>query len=361
MLLACLIIFLPTHFFNTIIYKKVSSKYRPIPFPHLPHLWYDEKNTPERMLFMRKLLPLLLLFLLTVFPPQAFAGPYTLTEDGVPLPFYDYAFSGDPVASFASDSLQWQIESFELDGTLCYLTKLWMAQPGRQIGKATADWQQNVMDTADIALRSPDASLLINASGYVSPIYRWIPENYPGDNSEYYFTPLGSLTVTGGETFRCLEGVPYYGLTLSEDGLHLHVGDDPLQVLAGNPSQTWSFYVQCPIIRDYQSILDPEWDFTKRSAMRTIIAKMDGNNYIALTVTRKGGFGLTMQQCVDFLLAELGPEWAYNLDGGPSSALMYRNRRGRLIPVWENGQENVDIMTFSQLPEDESTPVMEGK
>lgn len=312
---------------------------------------------------MRRLLPLLLLlsFLLMLFPLHAVAGPYTIPEERIPLPFYKYSFSGETMASFSSDSLQWRIESFELDGTLCYLTKIWMADPGRQIGKTTADWQQNVMDTADIARRAPEASLIINASGYVSPVYRWIPDNYPGDNSEYYFTPLGSLTVTDGETFRCLEGVPYYGLSLGADGLHLHVGDDPLEVLEAAPSQTWSFYVECPVIRDYTSILDPDWDFTKRSAMRTIIAKMDANNYITLTVTRKGGFGLTMRQCVDFLLAELGPEWAYNLDGGPSSALMYRNNGGRLIPVWENGQENVDIMTFSPLPEDDSQPLMEER
>ena len=309
---------------------------------------------PERMLSMRKAICLFLLLLL--FPLHALAGPYTVTGEDTPLPFFEYRFSGEPTAAFSSDSLQWRIEAFELDGTKCYLTKIWMADPGRQIGKATSDWRQNVMDTADIAERAPEASLIINASGYVSPVYRWIPDNYPGENSEYYFTPLGSLTVTDGKTFRCLKGVPYYGLSLCTDGLHLHVGDDPLEVLDAEPAQTWSFYVECPVIRDYQSILDPDWDFTGRPAMRTIIAKMDANNYVTLTVTRKGGFGLTMQQCVDFLLAELGPEWAYNLDGGPSSALMYRNRRGRLIPVWENGQENVDIMTFSQLPEDTSRP-----
>ncbi|MBE5779517.1 MAG: phosphodiester glycosidase family protein [Clostridiales bacterium] len=312
------------------------------------------KKKPERMLYMRKLISLLLILLL--FPATAGAGKYTITEEGQPRPFYEYAFSGEVVAGFSSDSLTWQIEHFQLEETECYLTKIWMADPGRQIGKATSDWQQNVMGTADIASRAPEASLLINASGYVSPIYSWIPENYPGDNSEYYFTPLGSVTVTNGETFRCLQGVPYYGLTLNTDGLRLHVGDDPLDVLSQSPSQTWSFYVECPVIRNYQSILDPDWNFTTRPAMRTIIAKMDANNYITLTVTRKGQRGLTMQQCVDFLLRELGPEWAYNLDGGPSSALMYRNPKGRLIAVWENGQENVDIMTFSQLPEDNSLP-----
>lgn len=266
------------------------------------------------------------------------------------LPPYEYTFSGEPVVSHDSPSLRWQIEQFTHQEAACFLTKVWMQDPGRQIGKATADWEENVLDTAVIAARAPRASLLINASGYVTRVYRWIPDNYPGTNEDYYNTPLGSLTVTNGQLYRCLSGVPYYGLTLNTDGLRLHVGDDPASVWADQPSQTWSFYVECPIIRDHQSILDPEWRFTNTPAMRTIIAKMDQNNYLILTVTR-GKRGLTMQQCVDFLMDQFDPEWAYNLDGGPSSALMYRDENRQLHAVWENGQENADIMTFSELGE----------
>lgn len=266
------------------------------------------------------------------------------------LPPYEYTFSGEPVVSHDSPSLRWQIEQFTHQEAACFLTKVWMQDPGRQIGKATADWEQNVLDTAVIAARAPQASLLINASGYVTRVYRWIPDNYPGANEDYYNTPLGSLTVTNGQLYRCLSGVPYYGLTLNTDGLRLHVGDDPASVWADQPSQTWSFYVECPIIRDHQSILDPEWRFTNTPAMRTIIAKMDQNNYLILTVTR-GKRGLTMQQCVDFLMDQFDPQWAYNLDGGPSSALMYRDENRQLHAVWENGQENADIMTFSELGE----------
>lgn len=264
------------------------------------------------------------------------------------LPLWPYTESGELIAEHASDTLHWRIEETEVGGAQVYLTKVCLADAGRQIGKATADWEQNVLSTEKIAYRAPEASLLINASGYVTRVYSWIPENYPGTNSDYFNTPLGSLTVTDGEVFRHLEGVPYYGLTLNTDGLRLHVGEDPAEVLAQRPSQTWSFYVECPIIREHASILDPEWRFTNSRAMRTIIARMDGHNYLIMTVTRGGKQrGLTMQQCVDYLLAEFDPEWAYNLDGGPSSALMYRDDMGTLVTVWRNGQENVDIMTFT--------------
>lgn len=290
---------------------------------------------------MRKLL----LLLLCLLPLAALAEE----EPQLPLPEYPHTFVGEAVAEHRSESLVWTIEKTKVDKANVYVTKVWMADPGRQIGKATADWRKNVMQTADIAKRAPEASLIINASGYVTKTYKWIPENYPGTNSDYYYTPLGSVTVTDGEVFRCLEGVPFYGLTLNADGLRLHVGDDPLEVLAQQPRHTWSFYVECPVILDHQSILDPEWKFTNTPAMRTVIAKMDANNYLILTVTSKNG-GLTMARVVELLQAEFDPEWAYNLDGGPSSALMYRNGKGKLKTVWKNGQKNVDIMTFSELP-----------
>lgn len=273
-------------------------------------------------------------------------------EGGEPLPVREYALETEPVADHASDSLVWSIGKCKVDKAVVYITRVWMADPGRQIGKAASDWRKNIKNASALAAQEPDASLIINASGYVTRTYKWIPENYPGTNSDYYFTPLGSVTVTDGEVFRCLEGVPYYGLTLNADGLRLHVGDDPQEVLAQEPTQTWSFYVECPVIRDHQSILDPDWKFTNSKAMRTVIARVDANNYVILTVTSKNS-GLTMARVVEFLQAEFDPEWAYNLDGGPSSALMYRNGRDKLVTVWKNGQKNVDIMTFRDLPEEE--------
>lgn len=291
---------------------------------------------------MRKLLMSLLILLLP------------LTACAEALPVYSYEVQGSTVAEHVSDTLWWRIEKINVEGVNCYLTKVCMAEPGKQIGKAASDWRENTMSAGDIAKREPDASLIINGSGYVTKTYSWIPENYPGVSEDYFFTPLGSVTVTDGEALRCLPGVPYYGLTLNRDGLRLHIGDDPIDVLDEEPTQTWSFYVECPVIDNHQSILDPEWSFTRVRAMRNIICKMDENNYLIMTVTRQKG-GLTMQQCVDYLLAKFSPEWAYNLDGGPSAALMYRNQKGTLKAVWEPGQRNVDIMTFSEL-EEETAP-----
>ncbi|MBP5726999.1 MAG: hypothetical protein J6Y48_07975, partial [Clostridia bacterium] len=101
--------------------------------------------------------------------------------------------------------------------------------------------------------------LAINGSGFVSPQYPEIPDNYPGTSEYYYYTPLGSLTVTDGEVFRNLENVPYYGLALDADGLQMYVNADNEEVLATNPSQTWSFYTNCPMLLDNEDILPAGW------------------------------------------------------------------------------------------------------
>ena len=136
---------------------------------------------------------------------------HALTE---PMPVYDPGVTGTTTAAYSSDTLRYTIVRFNLQGTTCYLSRIWMADPGRQIHKATAVWEESLAYPSDMAATVDGAALAINGSGYVSPIFPWIPENYPGVSEDYHYTPLGSLTITDGVVFRNLEGVPYYGLTL---------------------------------------------------------------------------------------------------------------------------------------------------
>lgn len=265
-------------------------------------------------------------------------------------PAYTYQKEKD-VAAYESDTLRYSIEAGRIDETTVYITRIWMEDPGRQIRKAISPWHEHLAKSEELAAKIPEAALVINGSGYVSKNYPWIPENYPGISEDYYFTPLGSLTVTDGEILRNLEGVPYTGLTLQNDGLHLHVAEDNGEVLAASPVQTWSFYEECPLIRDGESILDRSWPFANRMAIRTIVAKLDEHDYVILTVTSH--HGLTLLTCTDFLLGEFAPEWAYNLDGGPSSALI-RRLHGRKTQklIYGSGQKVVDVMAFTELPQE---------
>lgn len=293
-------------------------------------------------------LPLILLALLLTVCPAAMAAD-------VPLPPHAYTFSGETVRSYDSDTLCFTVEQFQWNESRCYLSKIWMADPGSQIHKGTARWEKDLAFPSELAKKLDcNPALVVNGSGYVSPVFPWVPEDYPGKNSDYFYTPLGSLTVTNGEIYRNLEDVPFYGLTLQSDGLHLHVGEPTADVLAQQPTQTWSFYDQCPLIQNGCSILDTTWKFANEKAIRTIVGQLDANNYFLLTVTSKTSRGLTLVECVDFLQAEIHPLWAYDLDGGPSSALLVRlPGKSVLKTLYGNNSKDADIMAFAELAEPE--------
>ena len=246
-----------------------------------------------------------------------------------------------------SPTLKFTVERFIMESEKCFLTRIWVQDPSRQIRKATADWEKNIMQPANIAKKISDVQLAVNGSGFVSPQYPEIPDNYPGSSEDYYYTPLGSLTITGGEVFRKLEGIPYYGLALDADGLQMYTGADNEEVLATEPSQTWSFYTGCPMLRNNEDLLPKEWKFADNKASRTIIARVNRNNYLILTVTKSKGKGLSLRRAEKFFLANFNTEWVYNLDGGLSFALLLREKN-KIKRLAGGYAKVVDVMGFTE-------------
>lgn len=269
-----------------------------------------------------------------------------------PADFFDQAEAesiGRFVRDYDSPTLKYTMEKFLMEGEICYLTRIWVQDPARQIRKATSKWKEDVKTADRLAAKVEGAALAINGSGFVSPLYPWIPENYPGTNEDYYYTPLGSLTVTDGEVFRNLEGVSYYGLALDEDGLQMYVDADNEEVLATSPAQTWSFYIGCPMLRDNEDILPEDWEFADQLASRTVIGRVDKHNYLILTVTRERGKGITLRRASEFFRENFRTEWVYDLDGGQSFALMSRKPgKKRMITIATGGAKIADIMAFTE-------------
>ena len=256
---------------------------------------------------------------------------------------------GRIVRTFDSPTLKYQMEKFKMDNEICYLTRIWVQDPARQIRKATSNWKKDVKYPDKIVKQIPETVLAVNGSGFVSPLYPEIPDNYPGESKDYYYTPLGSITVTNGEVLRNLEDVPYYGLTLDADGLQMYTEADNAEVLATNPIQTWSFYTECPMLLDNLDILPDDWPFADRTAARTIIGRVDRNNYLILTATKQRGKGISLRRAVTFFQENFKTEWVYNLDGGNSTALLARRQgQKKLRLALDRGAKIVDIMAFTE-------------
>ena len=269
-----------------------------------------------------------------------------------PADFFENAEAeavGKIIRTYDSPTLKYTVEQFIMEKERCYLSRIWVQDPARQIRKATAEWKKNISRPGFIAEKIPEAALIINGSGYVSPRYPEIPDNYPGKSEDYFYTPLGSLTVTDGEVFRNLEGVPYYGITLDAEGLQMYTGDENEAVLATEPSQTWSFYVGCPMLRANEDLLPADWKFADQKAARTIIARLDKNNYVILTVSTEKKRGISLRRAEEFFLENFQAEWVYNLDGGYSSALLCRTREKKKPRIITGGSAKVaDIMAFTE-------------
>ena len=260
---------------------------------------------------------------------------------------------GTMILTYDAPTLKYTIETFRMNGEKCFLTRVWMKDPVKQIRKDTGKWKKTLEFPKTFATRMPEAVLLINGSGYVSPQFPEIPDNYPGESRDYYYTPLGSLTVTDGEVFRDLDGVPYYGLILNDDGLQMITGEDNADVLAMNPVQTWSFYTTCPMLRDNEDLLPEKWRFADQRAARTCIGRLDKQDYLILSVCEDNKGGISLRRAQSFFRDHFPQaEWVYDLDGGPSSALLCREQGKKKVRVLMGaGAKDADCMFFTERKE----------
>ena len=307
----------------------------------------------------------LLCFLLAVlcFPAAVSAEAASAAEisgsevsavSGEPVfPPEEYEFSKRVSARYESDTLIYTIESFTLDSVLCLLTKVWVADPERQIRKVNAPWGESLAAPLDLARQIPETVLATNASGYITRAYPDLPEGYPGVSADYYYTTLGSVVVTDGEVLRNLEGVPFWGLALTADGIRLYRGADNEEVLSANPRQTWAFFEPCAMQVDGEDTLPEEgtWPMAREQHPRTVLARVNRNNYLMLHVpNREDSWGLSLYRINRFFFSHFETEWVYNLDGGYSTTLIYKTqeKNARLKRLVPNRQQVADILCFTE-------------
>ncbi len=270
---------------------------------------------------------------------------FTASAESISEPYEWKQATGRVVRKYESDSLRFTVRRIKIKTTTCYVTFVWMRDPGRQVRKVNSAWRKHLALPETLAKQVPEAALVINGSGYVTKTYPEIPDSYPGKSEDYYFTSLGSLVMTNGEILRNLEDVPFNGVVLNRDGLTMYVNAATADILATDPISTWSFYDGCTLIDQHTSIVDREWEFADHTATRTILACIDRNNFVILTATNNRGLRLTTG--TDFLMEQFDPVWAFNLDGGPSSTLMaWKKGTRKLTKIFGGERKDFDIMCF---------------
>ena len=80
----------------------------------------------------------------------------------------EYEFTHKAYRSYDSETLKYRMETFKVHGIRCYLTKVWMQDPARQIRKATAEWKKNIMLPQHMAEKIPGARFyMVRDGGHV--------------------------------------------------------------------------------------------------------------------------------------------------------------------------------------------------
>ena len=103
------------------------------------------------------------------------------------------------------------------------------------------------------------------------------------------------------------------------------------------------------MLRDNEDLLPASWAFADRRASRTIIARLDKHNYLILTVSVLYKGGVSLRRAQEFFRENFRAEWVYNLDGGPSYALLTRVQgKKRISTIVGGGTKDVDIMAFTE-------------
>ena len=77
------------------------------------------------------------------------------------------------VRSYESEDLCFTIHRLMIKKrTTCYVTTIWMKEPGRQVKKAAAEWGKSLAAPSKLAKKVPEAAVVINGSGYINQLRR---------------------------------------------------------------------------------------------------------------------------------------------------------------------------------------------
>ena len=247
-------------------------------------------------------------------------------------PIYNYAKTGNVVKEYKDDSINVKIEEI----SKYYVTKVWVEEPYKQINKKSANWNKSLSKVASLLNGTKDGIVGINGSGYYlsksgkKPTEEGIKslgKNVWDKTTEGYLVLTNGIInrkVDGQKTNALLGITPNGALKYYEDNEYADVINDGVRnTFAYGPL----------LIKDgvkyTQMVGTPRCNKDKKT-QRSTIGQVDENNYIMITT--KGSKTSTLDEIAD-LGIELNAKILYNLCGGSSTTLWYRNELGK------NGKE----------------------
>ncbi|MEG0826444.1 MAG: Ig-like domain-containing protein, partial [Bacilli bacterium] len=227
-----------------------------------------------------------------------------------------------------------------------HVTRIWLAEPGQQIHKTGGIGLRTVPDQINSAIVENNLGdkivVATNGSGFHSSRF--------DSDKRYNNSSMGKLIITDGEVLRNEPNyeervsTPYYYYLFDEDGtLNVAIGNKEStlnKIINDNTVNTFAFY---PV---FMYNYEPWAIWNTGTARRQGLCQIDANNYAIVTTGMNGTLPL-----INNVFKYLGCKTGVNLDGGGSTALIFKNR-GQQSPgtIIVGGRREVgDALYFTEL------------
>ena len=258
-------------------------------------------------------------------------------------PEFKHTISGTKKKSYKNSSISVKIE--KISG--CYVAKIWVKDPSKQIGRKMAGWQSSVKQAATMLNSTNNAIVGINGSGFYVP-GSWEPDSVIKKlgKSKWKYTTEGYLVIYNGKVLRKISGkkcnailgilkngsLKYYENNSYNDpindGVYNTINFGPLMIKNGKAYKQRSGKVRMGYTSTNQ---------------RTCFGQVDSNNYIFI-VGKK-----SLNQLASLGL-KLHCNTLYNCDGGGSSSMWFRGKKsGNGSYVKSSSRRIEDVIYFKSL------------
>jgi len=243
------------------------------------------------------------------------------TDAGIAGDVHNYTLTGSLVKSYEDETIKVSVEKI----SKYYVTKIWLQNPAEQIKKKEAGWGSSLTTVNSMLNATPGAIVGCNGSGFYKS-GSWEPSQSAIKKTSWNKTTEGYLVISNGEIRRQISGQQCNALLgiLPNGSLKYYENNPYNDVINDGVRNTFTFGPL--LVKDgkayRQAVGSPRRGYSSSAASLTTIGQIDANNFIIIETA--GSSTAKLSEIADFGI-KLGCNLLYNLDGGGSSSLWFRN------------------------------------
>lgn len=256
-------------------------------------------------------------------------------------PIHTYTYSGAKKKEYQDNSIYVKIE----EKGKYYITKIWVRDPASQLKKVDAGWQKDLKTVNTMLNNTQNAIVGCNGSGFYLKNH-YSPSQSAIKKTNWNKTTEGYLVISNGKVLRKISGQKTnYLLGILPNGSFKYYEKEPYTKVIDEDKVRDTFTFGPLMIKDgkkYVQSGSPRQRYSGYDAKRTTVGQVDENNFIIITA--HGNSNLNDMTSIGL---KLDCKLLFNLDGGGSTSLWFRNgRSGKGTQVKSSSRAVGDALCF---------------